>query len=235
MRDEFVNRLGMFRTALGTLNRPEYRPVWFNRPPAVFTYKVQAAEQAVNNLAEFGRAQETATTGAAEQKQIEEKELEQEAYVFGGALAIWFRDQGDAENAAKVDLTLSEWRKLRDQQLLEKARLVQQLGEAVTTGPNASAAATYGITPAALNSLGKETNDYETIITAPQQAIAERKARTQQLRDRFNAVEGQFEILDRFIQLFRATPEGRDMIYAWQAARVIRDLGHGPSAAPAEP
>jgi len=41
---------------------------------------------------------------ATEQKQLEEAELEQEAYVFGGVLAIWLRDQSDEENAAKVDL-----------------------------------------------------------------------------------------------------------------------------------
>ena len=72
------------------------------------------------------------------------------------------------------------------------------------------------------------------MITAPQQAIAERKARTAQLRQRFNAVESQFQVLDRLIELFRATPEGRDMTAAWQASRVTRDLGHGPSSQPPE-
>ena len=234
MKDEFVNRLGMFRTTLGTLNRAEYKPVWENQPPAVFATKVEAAGQAVEELAEFGRQQETATAGATEQKQIEEAELEQEAYVFGGVLAIWLRDQGDEENAAKVDMTISGWRGLRDQQLLEKARLVHQLGEGVTTGADAEAAAAYGITPEALASLKKETDDYDAAITAPQQAIAERKARTRQLRERFNAVESQFQVLDRLIELFRATPTGRDMIAAWQASRVIRDLGHGPSSQPPE-
>ncbi len=222
------------RSAKSTLNRPEYKPVWENQPPAIFGTKVEAAAQAVEELAEFGRQQETATTGATEQKQIEEAELEQEAYVFGGVLAIWLRDQGDEENAAKVDMTISGWRGLRDQQLLEKARLVHQLGEGVTTGPNAEAAAAYGITPEALANLKKETDDYDTVITAPQQAIAERKARTRQLRERFNAVESQFQVLDRLIELFRATPEGRDMIAAWQASRVIRDLGHGPASPPPE-
>jgi hypothetical protein len=45
-----------------------------------------------------------------------------------------------------------------------------------------------------------------------------------------HAVESQFEVLDRLIQRFRATPAGRDMIAAWQASRVIRDLRHGPSS-----
>jgi hypothetical protein len=143
----------------------------------------------VDELAEYGRQQEMATTGATEQKEVEETELEQEAFVFGGVLAIWLRDQGKDEDAAKVDLTLSGWRALRDQQLLEKARLVHQLGKGVTAGPDAQAAAAYGITPKALATLKKETDDYDTVIAAPQQAIAERAARTRQLRDRFHAVE----------------------------------------------
>jgi hypothetical protein len=64
--------------------------------------------------------------------------------------------------------------------------------------------------------------------------MAERAARTRQLRQRFNAVESQFEVLDRLIQLFRATPAGRDLIAAWQTSRVIRDLGRGPSSPPEE-
>ena len=212
MQDEFVNRLGMFRTALGTHNRPEHQSVQQNQPPAIFATKVAVAQQAVD----------------------EEAELEQEAYVFGGALAIRFLDQGNEENAAKVDLPLSGWRRLRDQQLLEKAKLVHQLGESVTSGPNAATATDHGITPDSLAKLKKETDDYDAVITAPQQAIAERKARTRQLRDRFNAVESQFQTLDRMVQLFRATPAGQDLIAAWQASRVTRDLGRGPSQPPVE-
>jgi len=73
------------------------------------------------------------------------------------------------------------------------------------------------------------------VTTAPQQAIAERKARTQQLRQRFNALESQFQVLDPVIELFCPTREGRDKIAAWQASPVIRDLAHGPSSpSPAE-
>ena len=53
-------------------------------------------------------------------------------------------------------------------------------------------------------------------------------------RQHFNAVESQFQVLDRPVELFRATPQERDMIAAWQASRVIRDLGHGPSSPPPE-
>ena len=46
MKSEFTNRLGMFNTALTTLNLAKHKPAWFNQPPAVFTVKVAAATDA---------------------------------------------------------------------------------------------------------------------------------------------------------------------------------------------
>lgn len=232
MKDEFVNRLGMFRTATGTLNRPEYLPVWQNQPPQIFTTKATAAMQAVEDLADFTAQQQAVLTGAADRKATEEDELEQEAFRFGGVLAIWLRDQGDTENAAKVDFPLSGWRRMRDETLLQQARLLQQLGEAALATPEATTAEVYGITPAALAKLTKEADDFAAVISNPQQAIAERKARTRQLRDRFNEVESQFQTLDRLIELFHTTPEGRNLIAAWHTSRIIRDLGPGPLTPP---
>ena len=50
MQDEFVNRLGMFQTALGTLNDPANQPVWSGQPPVIFTTKVAQAATAVTEL-----------------------------------------------------------------------------------------------------------------------------------------------------------------------------------------
>ena len=97
----------------------------------------------------------------------------------------------------------------------------------------------YGINAAAVAALTGEIDDYAVVITAPQQSIAERKARTAQLRSRFNAVEARFVALDWLIIQFGATPAGRDLTAAYQASRVIRDLGHGhatpPTPSPAPP
>ncbi len=57
---------------------------------------------------------------------------------------------------------------------------------------------------------------------------------TAQLRERFNAVEAQSKVLDRLILHFRRTPEGREWVAAYQAVRVIRDLGRRRQAV-AEP
>ena len=64
MQDEFVNRLGMFQTALGTLNDPANRPVWSGPPPVNFTMKLAQAATAVTELETFVAQQQVNITGA---------------------------------------------------------------------------------------------------------------------------------------------------------------------------
>ena len=232
MQDEFANRLAMFQTSRGTLNSPANKPVWFQQVPLIFSTKADQAFSALAELETFAGQQDRTTTGAAQDKQREEKELEDAAHLLGGTLAIWFRDQGDETQAAQADLPISGWRRLRNQQLLEKARQTRDLAQSVVSGPQATAAATYGVTPAAVTSLTKEIDDYAAVITAPQQGIAARKALTAQLRDRFNAVEAQFATLDHLILQFNTTTPGETLIAAYQASRTIRDLGHRPATKP---
>ncbi len=174
MRDEFLNRLAMFQTSLNTLNSTEHKPAWFNQNPPQFTVKVAETAQELTELETFGRQQEAATTGAAEQKEREETEAENAAFILGRALVTYFRDHGNETDAAKADLEISDWRALRDQQLLEKARLVRDLAQGLTAGATAPNAAEYGIDAAAVEALTKESDDYASVITAPQQTIGGR-------------------------------------------------------------
>src|SRR5439155_16716732 len=50
VKDEFTNRMGMFKTSLTTLNSAANKPVWLNQPPVVFTAKVADAGVAVTEL-----------------------------------------------------------------------------------------------------------------------------------------------------------------------------------------
>ena len=65
MKDEFVNRLAMFQTCLGTLNSPEHKPTWFNQPPLAVTTKVAQAVTAVADLEAFVAQYGADITGAA--------------------------------------------------------------------------------------------------------------------------------------------------------------------------
>ncbi len=235
MRDEFVNRLAMFQTSLNTLNSAEHKPTWFNQNPPKFTVKVAETASALVDLEVFCRQQEAATTGTTEQKQREETEVEDAAFTLSRALVTYFREHGNETDAAKVNLEIYQWRALRDQQLLEKARLARGLAQGLTAGTAAATAAEYGIDAAAVSALGKEIDDYASVITAPQQAIGGRSALTRQSRQRFNTVEGKFGVLDDLVLQFGKTVAGRALIAAYRAARIVRDAGRGPQPTPPPP
>ncbi len=229
MNDNHFNRLSMFQTCLRTLH--EYREVWFDQAPQVFTKKVEHVKEAVTQLEALGRKQEADTTGNAEDKRREAAELEEAAYIFGSTLAIWFEDHDDATRGAQVELSQSGWRRLRRQQLLEKARLVHELGESVFQ-EHPESAAEYGITEEELAAFLAEIDDYASVVSAPQQSIAQRKALTTELSNQFSDVTRQFELLDKLILQFgRRSGTGRDLVAAYQASRVIRDLGSRRSTA----
>ena len=168
-------------------------------------------------------------------KKRKEEELETAAHQLGSASAAWFRSQGDETNAALVDRSLSAWRRLRNEALLQQVQIVLSAAESVITGPQAAAAAAYGVTPLAITAVQDERNDYLAVIASPQQKIAARKALTAQYRDRFNAVEAFLDTLDALILQHRTNAAGRTFVAQYQASRIIRDLGSGPGGGGTEP
>ncbi len=111
----------------------------------------------------------------------------------------------------------------------EAARWVTDTAAAIIAGPDATAAATYGITPARLQAATDQIDNYATLVTAPQQDLASRKAITLALRAEFSQVEARFQFLDKLILQFDNTPAGHSLIAAYNAARNIRDLGSTPT------
>lgn len=153
--------------------------------------------------------------------------MESTAHVLGQALAIYFRDRQDEAQAAAIDLTPSEWERLRDLQLLAKSKLVADTAAALSNGPAAADAAKYGITPVLVAALTKERDDYDKIVNAPGVAISVRKALTKGFRPAFNLVEGKFKDLDKLILQFGGTDEGRELIAGWKNARAQKEPGAG--------
>ena len=204
---------------------PEYRSIWSGNP-AIFQKKVKQAEESVADLESFALQLEATSVGATEKKKREQRELEETAYLYGSTLAIWFQDQGNEQDAAAIDISISEWRRLRNQNLLDKSRFLLQLFQQVVDGPDAQDAVEYGISVEGMQRLSREIDDYAEVISAPQQTIANASGLRTQLGDRFNQVESYFESLDRLIHHFDQTSEGRNLISAYQASRIVVDRGH---------
>jgi hypothetical protein len=230
MKDEFINRLDMFSRSLGVLDMAEHKPIWQNKPPIILTTKIGEARVMTNALQEAEKKQEKGTGGMTDEKDREETELEDAALTLASALVLYYNDHGQETEAGEVDLTPSEWRGLRDQQLLAKSQLVIDGAAALATGATAEEAAKYGITPEAVEALTKERKDYDDIVNAPGVAIAVRTALTKGFREAFNLTEAKFAEVDKLTLQLRKTDKGRALVAAWKAAREIKGPGSGSSA-----
>jgi hypothetical protein len=236
MNDQFLDRLAMHRTVLETLNKPEHKAVWQAAPPPIFGTKVATLQTKVGKLAELVTKHQTELTGIAEQKLIEEKELEDAAHEIGSSLAAYFEDQNQLDKAAEVELSRSGWRKLRDEQLLARAKTVsQRLGEELAG--NGATLAPYALAAADKTALEKEIADYEKIIRSPQTAISGRRAITLSLRPHFREVSELLSSLDKLVLRFGNTEAGQAFVSAFQSARIVRESGGnpGPETTPPTP
>ncbi len=227
MKNEFNNRLTSFTTTLAFLDMAGNTGIWLNQKPLMFGSKVSGARSMVEALREFCRQQGVLTTGAAEDKAREEAECETAGFEVGSAAAEFFRDHGDATNAAKVEFAESQWRRWSGEELLGHARTVAQLAQSIVGN---AAAASYGIDAAAVARVTKEANDYGLLVNAPATAISSRAVLTRDLRNRFRAVDVIFDSMDRLVVQFGSASL---FVAGYFNARQVIDRGHGPAPKPA--
>lgn len=231
MQDRFANRQNMHLTVLRLLDEPEFQDVWKDKAPTAFTASAAEFRTLVASLTDLITAQQTATTGYAEAKEREEEELETIAHEIGQNLAQWFEDNGREGDAAQIDLSAHAWSRLRDAALISKAQLLQQkLAEALAT--DAASLESYGLTAADATQLAKETKDFADITADPSAAISRRRALSLALRPRFQEASKLLQKMDRLVLRFRRSAAGAVFVAAWEASRIVRDLGgSAPSAA----
>jgi hypothetical protein len=232
MQNEFANRQNMHLTVLKLLDSPEYQGAWKNQKPTVFTTRAAELRPLVNSLTDLIAAQQTATTGYAETKEREEQELETLAHEISQTLADWYEEQGREGDSAQIDLSLNAWQRLRDTELIAKARLLhQKLTQALAS--DAAALAEHDLTPADATQLAKELADFEAITADPAAAISRRRSLTVTLRPRFREISELLKKMDRLVLRFRKTKTGAAFASAWTASRIVRDQGE--SAPPVGP
>lgn len=236
MNTELDLRLKAFNRSLGVLDLAEHVALWKDKAPLIFTTKKAEADSMTAALADGAKKQETGLGGIVDEKDREETELEDAAFVVAQALLSWFNDQKQETEAAEVDFSKSSWQGLRDQQLLTKSQRVIDLATAVIGGAKATQAAEYGITAEAVTGLTKERGDFDEIVNAPSVAQSIRKALTKGLRPAFALVEKKFKELDGLIIQFGKTDAGKAMIAAWKDARIQKGLnGDSEDKKTAEP
>lgn len=228
MNNIINNRIDAFRARLAVLANPDHTAAWEGIAPLKFTEKATAARSLTAVLVELAGRQTATIVGHAQDKRREEKELEDEAHQLGRAMVNCCKDANDLATAAKYDLQISGWRRLRDEILLNKARLLAADAGTLAAGAAAAHAAGYGITPAAIAKLEKEAADYEGVITAPVNAIGERSTLTAGLLPKSREIAELFDQMDDLAIQFRGTPAGDAFVATWLASGQIIDRGHRP-------
>lgn len=228
MNDVIANQIASYRARLACLDKPEHKVIWENQPPLILTAKVTQARALTDELALKGSRQSAPITGTTSQKRVEEQQLEDVAYSLGRAVALYATDTDDRGLAEKYELTLTDWRRMRDEALLQRARLLESDAGALVAGADATEAAKYGIDATSVADLKKEADDYQAYVTASQDAVTDRSTLTGSLRGDSRAVAAKFDEIGDLLLQYRNDPVGKQLIAEYQARGQVFDRGHGP-------
>ena len=230
MQNEYADRQNMHLTILNLLDTPLYQSAWKNQNPTAFTTRASEYRPMVHALTDLIAAQQTTTTGHSEAKAREEQELENLCHEIGQTLADWYEENGREGDSAQIDLSLSTWQRLRDTELIAKARLLHQKLTAALDSSDPSLAE-HDLTPADATHLAAELADFELITADPSAAISRRHSFTVALRPKFLEVSQHLKKMDRLVLRFRRTEAGATFANVWAASRIVRDLGSSAPAA----
>lgn len=230
MQGEFRNRLTAIKTAREVLEQPDLKTVWENQPPEAFTERVGDLDIMIAAVEKAQKDQEAGTSGPTQDKELEEKELEDVAMMYGNAVVLYDRQYRGEVDVSGLEITETEWRKMAGLSLLGRSQKVIDAMTTILAGAHAADATALGITTANLASLTKERTDYDEIINAPSAAIAIRAALSKGFRPAFRLLDGKMGELDMLIVQFGGTTAGKGMIAAWKAGRVIKGVGQGTPA-----
>lgn len=225
MKTRVQNQLNMVAAVLSVLDKDEFKPVWENQDPLVFTRKVTELREAKAAIQELGKKQTQSIKGTTEDKSDVETQLEDLLITEAGLLVSYYQDQHDPVNLAKVNRGAGEIRNLANQELLSLGATVGDLAEAVTVADPEKATA-YSITVASVSLLRTATDRFEVHIGRPRGAKAARKQTTGKLDGSAKDLVKHLENMDNFIPRFRKFPEGEAFAGAWHHARQIIGLGH---------
>jgi len=228
MEDVIANQIASYRARLACLDKPEHKAIWENQPPLILTTKVGEARALTNGLVDSAARQSAPITGNTAQKRKEEADLEAAAYRMARTVVLYATDAENRALADKYDLPQRAWTRLRDEALIQRARLLEADMEAIVAGADAATAAQYGIDAAAVTALKTEADEYETQLVTPQQAVAERKVLTESLPAQSRVVLAKFDEVEALVLRYETTPAGSAFVTAYKEAAQIIDRGHGP-------
>ena len=212
MKSDLVQKLKMYRGVRDVLRAAEHLTLWHDNPEAL-TDLVGEFEAEAGALGSFGSAQSQTITGVTQQQNQAETTLEDAAHPLSRALRMALRADSNLSGAAIWDLQLTDWRRMHETALLEKARALHAALLPRTQGANPSGTK-FGITAAKVTALADLIDDYDEVIGAPRAARSERKAKTADLRPRLRQIDGILDDIDDLIIALRGQSAAHDLFVA---------------------
>jgi hypothetical protein len=234
MRDTKVNQMAMIGASIEVAEAAQNRAVWENQPPLDFGTGLAALKLAYVGTTAIASQAELTGGGAAVAKDAAETELEDKAFEVARALAFHFKKENDLVSRAKVDVTITAIRRLRDEALVSKTTEIRDLGKMAVASPNATG---RGITAATIMELTAAITAFATLRNGPRGQTVTRSSLLRELERRVAELVEAARDLDDLVVQFEKTSAGRVFSEAWKRARQIVDLGHRfePEVPPSTP
>jgi len=225
MNDQQENRLGSYRTTGQVLTD---NAASFAATPAIIVQhgKLLDSIALIDSLAMLQTTDTTGITGAKKELQ---RQMIDMAMLVAGAAKAYASESENQDLKARVHLTESMFRGLRDDQ---RDDLAQGIHDAAND--NLAALADYGIIAATLTALQTRIDAYRLAIPSPSVARSNRRSKTELLDvelKRANMICK--ERLDGLMEQFKTL--NPDFYNAYHAARDIIDTGHRKQAPTTKP
>jgi hypothetical protein len=223
MNDTLINHLAMIGASITVAEDPQHKPVWETQPPLDFGTDLTALKLA--HTAATGIASQAGVSGggAADAKDAAETELEDKAFELARALTVHFKKENDLVSRAKVDVTITSIRRLRDEALVSKTTEIRDLGTAAAESPNAVG---RGITAAKITALTAAITAFAGLRNSPRGQTVTRSSMLRELETRVADLMEAIRDLDDLVVQFEGTFPGRVFGDAWRQARQIVQAGH---------
>ena len=224
MNLRLANQLKMVGACSNVANSKDYVAVWTGQPPLDFGTDLAQLQTDYSAVTQKAAQADSATGGAGDAKAQAETAVEDAAYILARALANHFKKTGNLDSLGKVDVTKTAIVQLRNQDLLDKATAIRDLGIAVQNEPGADG---RGVTAARIAALTATITSFSNVMNNPRGQIVNRSTLLKEVDTDTADMMEQVADLDDLVLQFDGTDAGKRFIEAWKRARIIVDTGGG--------
>jgi hypothetical protein len=207
-----TNRVNMFKTTADYLDQSN--SIWSSMAP--FTAAMDRLKANIAAIDAASGKQQT-PSGAASGKEAARTALEDAAFLMSQALSVLGHTTSNHDLKARMSSSRSDWDRLVDQELSNRAASV--LADAATHKTDLAA---YNVTQTKIDDLSAAVDRFNSVRTSPRTVVAGRVAQTQSIpvliRDTNTILLNE---TDPLVNLFQ--PTHGEFVAGYRAARVIVD------------